>query len=122
MFKLLSVPVKVRVLLLPATVIPVPAAAVRLPPVLVVKVSVRSPAAASTSLRFMADRSMLLATSSVTATSVGRLPALLGSSLTAAMFNVTSSESVFVPPLPLLPWSEVRTVNVSDPLAFAAVV
>ena len=45
-----------------------------------------------------------------------------GASLTAVMLSVTASESVNVPPVPVLPWSEVSTVSVTEPLASLAVV
>ncbi|ODJ86048.1 hypothetical protein CODIS_36830 [Candidatus Thiodiazotropha endolucinida] len=93
-------PVNVLAVLVPPIVIPVPAAALRSPPVLVVRVTVSVPEAASTSAKSMADRSMLLDTSSVTEISLGNEPALVGLSLTAPTLIVAVSPISLLVSLP----------------------
>ena len=104
-FRSVSVPVKVRAVALPPTVTPPPELAVRLPPVLVESVTVSVLPPASTSLKLTAERSTLLNTSSVTLISLGKVPALVGSSLIAEMLIVCAAESSSLDPSPVRPGS-----------------
>ena len=101
-------------MLLPPIVIPVPAAALRFPPVLVLSVTVRLPPPASTSARSINERSTLLGTSSVTEMSAGNVPAFVGSSLTGVMSTLTVPRLIGPPPpAPVLPLSVTSTWIVS---------
>ena len=78
--------------MIPAAVVPV-----KLPPVLVVRVTVKMAPPASTSAKVTDDKSTGLLTSSVTVMSVGRVP--VGSSLTGVtVMSIVSVSERFVPP------------------------
>ena len=108
-----NVPVRVTVPVPLLAMVAVPPETARVPWV-TARVTVRVPVPASASASAMARPVMTLAVSSLVLCAPGTV--LTGASLTALTVMTMVSVSVSVPPLPVLPPSDVNRVNLSSPL------